>query len=365
MNRRTEPILLLGLALLLFAGCRTGEAPGSGQKEGAGDPSSRPTLPWTSGYRVYVTNESTGDLSVIDGTTWEVIATVPLGKRPRGIHASPDKRTIYVALSGSPPAPPGVDESTLPPADKSADGIGVFDVETNRLVRVLDGGSDPENFAVTADGQTILVSNEDAAGLSYVNIGTGKLEATVEVGEEPEGVTLTPDGTRVYVTDEADAALSVIDVAARKRISTFKVGRRPRNVVFLPDGKRGYVNAENDGTVVLFDAERNVKLEEIRLGEAGKIKPMGLVLSADARQLFVSTGRGRKVFVIDTATNQPTASFEVGVRPWGLALSPDGKTLFTANGPSNTVSVIDLTRQQIAKEVSVTGSPWGVLVIER
>lgn len=176
MNRRTEPILLLGLALLLFAGCRTGEAPGSGQKEGAGDPSSRPTLPWTSGYRVYVTNESTGDLSVIDGTTWEVIATVPLGKRPRGIHASPDKRTIYVALSGSPPAPPGVDESTLPPADKSADGIGVFDVETNRLVRVLDGGSDPENFAVTADGQTILVSNEDAAGLSYVNIGTGKLE---------------------------------------------------------------------------------------------------------------------------------------------------------------------------------------------
>ena len=75
---------------------------------------------WTSGYRVYVTNETSGDLSVIDGSMLEVIATVPLGKRPRGIHASPDRRTIYVALSGSPPAPPGVDESTLPPPDKSA-----------------------------------------------------------------------------------------------------------------------------------------------------------------------------------------------------------------------------------------------------
>ena len=37
-----------------------------------------------------------------------------------------DSRTLlYVALSGSPIAPPGVDEDTLPPADKTADGIGV------------------------------------------------------------------------------------------------------------------------------------------------------------------------------------------------------------------------------------------------
>jgi YVTN family beta-propeller protein len=35
------------------------------------------------GYRIYVTNERSGDLSVIDSTTHEVVSTVPLGKRPR------------------------------------------------------------------------------------------------------------------------------------------------------------------------------------------------------------------------------------------------------------------------------------------
>ena len=58
---------------------------------------------------VYVTNESSGDLSVIDAATHAVVATIPLGKRPRGIAVSPDKTTLYVALSGSPAAPPGVD----------------------------------------------------------------------------------------------------------------------------------------------------------------------------------------------------------------------------------------------------------------
>ena len=65
------------------------------------------------GPRIYVTNERSGDLSVIDGTTLEVVATVPLGKRPRGIHVSPDGKLIYVALSGSPIAGPGVDETPL------------------------------------------------------------------------------------------------------------------------------------------------------------------------------------------------------------------------------------------------------------
>src|SRR5262244_2080614 len=106
----------------------------------------------TRNYRIYVTNERSGDLTVIDAATHDVIATVPLGKRPRGIHASPDRQTIYVALSGSPIAGPGVDESKLPPPDKSADGIGVFDVAQQKVVRIIKAGSDPENFDISKDG---------------------------------------------------------------------------------------------------------------------------------------------------------------------------------------------------------------------
>jgi YVTN family beta-propeller protein len=51
-------------------------------------------------YYVYVTNEASGDMSIINPLSNRVVATVPLGKRPRGIHASPDRRTIYLTLSG-------------------------------------------------------------------------------------------------------------------------------------------------------------------------------------------------------------------------------------------------------------------------
>jgi len=110
---------------------------------------------------------------------------------------------------------------------------------------------------------------------------------------------------------------------------------------------------------------KNEMTKAIPLGAPGESKPMGLALSPDAGKLYVTTGRGRRVFVVDTATNQATSSFEVGQRPWGIAVSPDGRTLFTANGPANDVSVVDLASQTVTKKIKVTGGPWGVQIIGR
>ena len=337
---------LLGLSFLL-AGC------------GGTGPSAGPSR----GYRIYVTNERSGDLSIIDAATHEVIATVPLGKRPRGIHASLDRQTIYVALSGSPIAPPGVDESKLPPPDKKADGIGVFDVRENKLVKIISAGSDPEEFDFSKDGTLLYGSNEDVAQTSVIDLAAGKVIASIPVGQEPEGVSTSPDGKFVFVTSEADGTISVIDVAARKVIKTFPVGNRPRHVAFFPDGSKAYVTRENDGVISVMDAIKYQPIVTIELGAPGQIKPMKVILSPDATKAYVSAGRGRKLFVIDTGTNMVTASLEVGDRPWGLALSPDGKTLYTANGPSNDVSVVDLATQTVIKKIKVGDGPWGVLTL--
>src|SRR5258708_29306334 len=63
--------------------------------------------------RLLVSNEDSGDVSIIDVAREEVTATVPVGKRPRGIKLSPDHKNVFVALSGSAKAGPGVDESKL------------------------------------------------------------------------------------------------------------------------------------------------------------------------------------------------------------------------------------------------------------
>ena len=89
-----------------------------------------------------------------------------------------------------------------------------------------------------------------------------------------------------------------------------------------------------------------------------------MIPSADGKTAYVSAGRGKKVFTVDTATDKVTDSFEVGHRPWGIGLSPDGKLLYTANGQSNDVSVVDLATKMVIKKIKAGESPWGILVVE-
>src|SRR2546422_735741 len=173
---KTRTRVLVMAAAIAAAACGQ-EAPKSEAPKPPAAPVA-PAPPAPPKVRVYVTNEASGDLTVIDASTQAVIATAPLGKRPRGIKASPDGKTLYVALSGSPSAPPGTDESKLPPPDRTADGIGVFDVRRNKLVRVLPSGTDPEQVDLSKEGSLLYVSKEDAATTSSVDLAAAAIRET-------------------------------------------------------------------------------------------------------------------------------------------------------------------------------------------
>lgn len=325
-------------------------------------------------YQIFVTNERSGDVTVINGRDFSVAATIPVGKRPRGIHLSPDGKVAYVAVSGTPVEPPPQldakgnpifqkkqDDDDDAGADKSADGIAVLDVASRKLTHKLNAGSDPEEFALSADGKQIYISNEDVKTASVIGIAANKVEHIVPVGREPEGVTVTPDGKQFYVTCEAGGDIFVIDTSSYQQVSQFKVNGRPRSVAFLSDGSIGFIPSESSGELNIIDARRAAVLKTITLPTGSR--PMRVRVSTDDKRLFMSNGRAGTISVFDTKSYELLNTIKVGQRPWGIGLSPDGKYLFSANGPSNDVSVVDLSTNLEIMRVKAGSSPWGIAVI--
>src|SRR6184192_4937000 len=239
-------------------------------------------------YLVFVSNERSGDVTVIDGATDAVVTTFPVGKRPRGIHATPDGRRVFVTLSGSPRMAPGVDENRGP-ADKTADGLGVIDPVARKLIDHWHIGSDPEQFAISRDGKFAFIANEDDASASIVDLDSGQSRAKIKVSEEPEGVGVNPSNGEVYVTCEEKGEVFAIDPDQQRAIATLETGGRPRSVAFLPDGSRAYVACENGGYVAVIDARSHKLTSKIQL-PTGSL-PMGTAVSHDGKELYVSTGR--------------------------------------------------------------------------
>src|SRR6202158_1338424 len=188
-KRSGVPRFLALSAAILWTSCQATTGTGAGRPSSAGDSQSQSGA---RGPRVYVSNEESTEISVVDGTTDALLTRVFVGKRPRGIKVSPDGKSLFVALSGSPIAPPGTDESRLPPADRAADGIAVVDLATQKLQRTLSTGEDPESFDISSDGNTLYVSHEDVGTASVVRLPSGEISAVVKVGGEPGGGRLRP-----------------------------------------------------------------------------------------------------------------------------------------------------------------------------
>jgi YVTN family beta-propeller protein len=349
-------VVLAGAVVVgALAACGGGEK-GANAGESAASTVTQPA----SGPTVYASDEWGDSIYVIDAGRDSVVDVFYAGQRPRGVRLSRDGKSLIVAVSGSPRGGPGVDESKLPPPDRSKDGIAVVDLATKE-VRRLPGGHDPENFDLGRDGNTVYVSNEDAGTATVVDVPSGKIIATVKVGEEPEGVETNPDGSEVWVTSEEKGTVTVINTATNKAVATIKVAKRPRSVVFTLDGAKAYVPAELDSAVMVVDAKAHKVLKKIDIPGKGA-KPMGSAISPDGKFVYITTGRGKNLAIIDTGSDSVMTTFEVGDRPWGVGVSPDGKHIYTANGPDGTVSVIDAASHQVIKRINAGKAPWGIAV---
>ena len=311
--------------------------------------------------RLYVSDETGGNVVIIDAQNASVVGRIAVGKRPRGIQLSPDGRWVYVALSGSPIGGPNVDESKLPPPDRRYDGIGVVDLRSQKLVHTYQSGADPEAFALSHDGRMLYVSNEDSGRMSAVDLTTGKVHASVAVGSEPEGVAVSADDRLVYVTCETANSLYVVDAHSMQVLATIPTEKRPRAIFLAPQTRRGYATDEFGAALTVFSTDDYKVVKTIALGDPKVVRPMGIA-SSDGRRLYVTTGRFGALLEVDPEAGQIVRTIDkVGQRPWGVALSRDGGRAYTANGPSGDVSVIDLKSGRLETRIAVGGSPWGIV----
>jgi PQQ-dependent catabolism-associated beta-propeller protein len=296
----------------------------------------------------YVSSEKDDALTLIDLGTLTVKGTVPTCKRGRHLQLTPDRK-LLVACTDS----------------NAAD---LIDPATNKSLRRIPLGDEPEAFDLSPDGKTIYVSNEDDGEASFIDFATGKQIKSVKVGGEPEGVKVSADGKTLYVTSEVANTVHVIDVATAKVVKNIKAGKRPRRMAFTPDGKELWVTNELDASVsIISTADHTVTATmkfEVKGARAEDITPVGIQMTRDGKRAFVSLGRANHVAFVDVASRKVTNLVLVGKRAWNVALDKAEQRLFVVNGLSDDVTVVDVAGAKAIKSIPVGRVPYGLVVVE-
>jgi YVTN family beta-propeller protein len=232
--------------------------------------------------KVYVVNEFSNTVSVIDTNTDAVKSTINLGNFPYGIDMNPLNNRIYITNRGS---------NTVSVLDGSVD-IKLDDITV---------GKSPVGIAVNPSANWIYVTNLDDGTVSVIDGITNDVIETVSVGKTPYGIAVNPLSNQIYVTDIITNTVTVIDGETNEISAKIPVGKKPTGLAIdIPD-KQG----ENN-------------------------------------RLYVANYDSDSVSVIDTVTNKVTSNItSVGDSPVGMAVNAISNKLYVSNIESNTVAVID------------------------
>jgi PQQ-dependent catabolism-associated beta-propeller protein len=296
------------------------------------------------GY-VFVSNERSNDISVLDGTTYALVKAIPTSRRPRDMQFNADKTLLYVACGDD-------------------DVIDVIDVATLEVVDQIPTGPSPEMFEFSHDYKLIYVSNEENSTAQVIDVEQKLIVHEIPTGAEPEGVMISEDGATLYVTSEIADMVHFVDTELGVVVDNTVVGTRPRRFAML--NNELWVTDELSGQVSIIDRTTHQVTHTLEFLPPGfrpvDVTPVGITWTKDQSTVIVTLGRANHIAFINAATKEIESYVLVGSRAWGVDLNGDESILFVSNGLSDDLSIIDMNTRQNIRSVPVGRIPHTVLV---
>lgn len=254
------------------------------------------------GRRLFATNLASGRISVIDTLSLETIASIFTGVRSHVVTLTNDNRQAWVANIG---------ENT----------ISIVDVETLRILGTIPTGKGPTGLTFARDGRFAYVSNQGDRTVQVIDTASHSVIKTMPVGANPHFLVLGADG-RIWGCNTGGNDIYVIDPKTQALAASVVVGPAPQQIAFAYKGIAGpnaYVTVAgtNEVMVIGTDGGELKILEKIAVGE----RPNGIWANAQGTRVFVVHEVSNDLRVIDTSTSQVIAKVDVGRKPIRVVVS--------------------------------------------
>jgi YVTN family beta-propeller protein len=294
---------------------------------------------------VYVPENQSNEVSVIDPATFKVVNRFPAQEEPQHVVPSYDLRTLYVA------------EDKVP-----GGGLTPIDPKTGKPGRRILV-PDVYNLYFTPDGRYGVVVAEAYQRLDFYDPHTWQRRTSVHFPDCAgiNHVDFTADGSRALIACEFANRMEVLDVATLKKVRSFALERAsdgmPQDTRLAPDGRTFYVADMMAGGVYRFSGDATRYLGFLPTGRGAH----GIYFSRNGTRMYVTNRDEGTVSVIDPATARPVTTWQIpdGSPDMG-AVSADGKQLWLSGRYHAEVYVLSTVDGRLLARIPVGSGPHGL-----
>jgi len=342
------------MALALIGGL-VGPA-GATQVPGA---ASAPDVPISSRDRVYLSDQSSNTVSVVDPASEKLLGIIRLGDPTPGNLSPLYKGQLLVHGMGF-----SLDHRTLDVVSIGSNSVAFIDTATNRVKHITYVGRSPHEAFFTPDGKEVWVT---IRGEDYIQVLDGQTyqpTLRIAVPNGPGMTIFSPDGTYGYVCSSFTAETVAIETKTHQ-----VVGHIPQaspfcpDIAATPDGQQVWLTLKDIGKTQVFNARP--PFNGIATLDTGPItNHVNIVRNANGQFAYVTIG-GLNAVKVFTTTDHPAlvATIPTGALPHGLWPSGDGTRIYIGLENANAVAAIDTRSNKVVATIHTGQSPQGMVYV--
>jgi YVTN family beta-propeller protein len=330
---------------------------------------------------VFVANSAFGTVSVVNGTSETVRATVRVGFAPTSIAYDPVNGSMVVA-------------------DRNSSELSFLNDSTGSVVGTTSVGTSPTTVIFDPVDSDLWVTDVGANAVEVVNGTSGRLIGSVPLGWTPASIALDPVSGDVYVVNPVGGNVSVLNVTRRVVVTTVTVDPDPTAIAYdgadaffyVPSGSTGIVDLVSPRTkavaarvfmpATIISAVYDNFNAEVYCAEAGSGGVAVLKGTTSSVFATIPTGRGTRglvpdlsngwvfvadvnasaVDVINATSNRFSSILPTAAAPDGLAYDPSSDEWYVSDPQaySGFVVVVDGLTHRVMSSVPVGSDPAGI-----
>jgi len=278
MNRMVLIVsVLTSASLVAVTSACAGQAPGA-----AGDPN----VPVSHRDRVYVAEQFSNTVSVVDPADNKLLGVIRLGDPQPGNLSPLYRGQVLVHGMGFSP-----DRRTLAVVSIGTNSVSFIDTATNAVKHVTYVGRAPHEAFFTPDGREVWIT---VRGEDYVAVLDGVTyaeQARIKVPNGPGMQIFSPDGKYGYVCSSFNPEIDVISVADHQIVGRVtQASPFCPNIAASPDGRQVWFTLKDVGKTQVFDARPPFSL--LKTLDTGPItNHVNFVHNANGTFAYVTVGR--------------------------------------------------------------------------
>jgi YVTN family beta-propeller protein len=298
--------------------------------------------PTPSSEVIYVANELSSNISIIDKQLKRVVYNVFVGTKPYALAADNRRNRLYIGdrkdgviyemdmlrqhllratqieyVDEPVHIEPVPSRDLLIVVNFGSDTIYIVDSFTLQVVQTIEVGYEPVDAVYSDLFDIAFVLNRYFGTLSVLDFAadTVKVDTTLQVELDPAGMAIDDNMGWLYITNSGSTDLSILKMRTLGIEKTVSVGVGAGDIEFDPFGRRVYIAMTATREIICVDPYTGILEYSIDLpSEPGK-----MLFDDDEKRLYACLPGRSAVVVIDPMSRRIDSWIETGRGPSSLA----------------------------------------------